>query len=159
MFLLCYVPANCTSVMQIADVALNRPLKAQYTNQHMLHSMNEFRNQRADGVAVEDVFYSEAVNKCAGHAMRCLQSAYESLESVDMKSSLRRVGYDTCQDCPEFRDNAFIRFGTGQHDAVLDTDLDEVSRNEGGWDHENEIHQELLLQLEEHNAEPEQEQS
>ena len=66
MFLLCYVPANCTSVMQIADVALNMPLKAQYTNQHMLHLMSEFKKQRADCVAVEDVFYSEAVSKCAG---------------------------------------------------------------------------------------------
>ena len=55
-FLLCYVPANCTSVVQIADVALNRPLKAQYTNQHMLHLMSESKKQRADGVPVEDVF-------------------------------------------------------------------------------------------------------
>ena len=52
MFLLCYVPANCTSVMQIADVALNRPLKAQCTNQHMLRLMSDFKKQRADGVAV-----------------------------------------------------------------------------------------------------------
>ena len=52
----------------------------------MQHLMKEFRNQRADGVAVEEVFYSEAVSKCAGHAMRWFLSVYEGLESVDMKS-------------------------------------------------------------------------
>ena len=54
--------------------------------------MNEFQNQRSDGVAVEEVFYSEAVSKCADHKICWLLSAYENLESVDMKSSLRRVG-------------------------------------------------------------------
>ena len=68
------------------------------------------------------------------------------------------MGYDKCWDCPEFRAHAFARFGTGQQAAAPDTDLDEVSRNEGGWDHEDEIHQELLLQIEEHNADPEQDQ-
>ena len=153
MFLLCYVPANCTSVMQIADVALNMPLKAQYTNQHMLHLMSEFKKQRADCVAVEDVFYSEAVSKCAGHAMSWLLSAYETLERVDMKITFRHVGYGKCWDCPEFRAHAFARFGSGQKAAAPNTNFHQVSKNEGGWD------QELLLQLEEHNAEPEQEQS
>ena len=36
------------------------------------------------------------------------------------------------------------------------TQIQLMSRNEGGWDHEDEIHHELLL--EKHNAEPEQEQ-
>ena len=38
------------------------------------------------------------------------------------------------------------------------TQIQLMTRNEGGWDHEDEIHQELLLLLEEHDAEPEQEQ-
>ena len=36
MFLLRYMPANFTSGMQIADLALNRPLKAQYKQAHVL---------------------------------------------------------------------------------------------------------------------------
>ena len=119
--------------------------------------MNDFKNQRAYGVAIWDVF-SETVSKCAGHAMSWLLTAYKGLESVDMKSSLRRVGYDKCWDCPEFRAHALARLDAGQQAAAPDTDLDEVSRNEGGWDHEDEIHQELLLQIEEHNADPEQDQ-
>jgi hypothetical protein len=31
--MLVYVPANCTSVMQVADVSLNRPFKAKYTSE------------------------------------------------------------------------------------------------------------------------------
>ena len=74
-----------------------------------------------------------------------------------MKSSLHRVGYDKCWDCPAFRATAFARFGTGQQLPVPDKDVCEVSRNEGGWDDEDEINQELL-RLAEYDAEPGQEQ-
>ena len=56
------------------------------------------------------------------------------------------------------RANAFGRFGTSQLAAVPDTDQYQVTRNEGGWYHEDEIHQEPMLRLVEHDAEPEQEQ-
>ena len=102
------------------------------------------------------MFYSEAVSKCAGHAMRWLLSAYEGLESVDMKSSLHRVGYDQCWDCPAFGATAFARFGPDQQIPVPDKDLCEVSRNEGGWDYEDKINQELV-QLAEYDVEPGQE--
>ena len=46
---------------------------------------------------------------------------------------------------------------TGQQIPVPDKDLVEVSRNEGGWDDEDEINQELL-RLAEYDAEPGQEQ-
>ena len=58
--------------------------------------------------------------------MRWVLRAYESLESVDMKSSLRREGYDKCWDCADFRAKSFARFGTGQQVAVPDTDSVDV---------------------------------
>ena len=85
----------------------------------------------------------------------CRVSAYEGLESVDMQS-LHRVGYHNCWDCPPFRATAFARFGPVQQLPVPDKDLCGVSRNEGGWDDEDEINQELI-QLAEYDVEPGQE--
>ena len=111
--------------------------------------MNDFKNQRAYGVAIWDVF-SETVSKCAGHAMRWLLSADESLESVDIKSSLHRVRYKKYWDCPDLRAKDFVRFGLLSSRLLSRTQIQwrSVGTREGG------IHQGLLLRLAEHNAEP-----
>ena len=81
-----------------------------------------------------------------------LLSAYENLGSVDMKSSLRQVGYGKCWDSPEFRPIATARIGVGQELAVLGKLGPAGIRR----DQEDEIRQELLLRLE-HTADiPEQ---
>jgi hypothetical protein len=80
------------SKMQIAVVALNRPLKAAYAAWRMAHLTNEFRTQRQQGRDVKEVYFSDAVSDCAMHALSWLENAYCGLEKVDMKSSLTTVG-------------------------------------------------------------------
>lgn len=102
MLLLIYVPCNCTSKMQIADVVLNRPLNANYTSEHMPFLCEEFCNRRCQGNAPNEIVFSEAVQHCAGESMLWLESAYASLNRVDMKSALNTVAYRKC-----WKDSAF----------------------------------------------------
>jgi DDE superfamily endonuclease len=53
--ILVYVPANCTSKMQIADVVLNRPLKSDYTNQQVQFLVLQCREQMANGRSAAQV--------------------------------------------------------------------------------------------------------
>ena len=45
--ILVYVPASCTSAMQIADVAYHRPLKHAFSQHHM-HSMIQATQRQLD---------------------------------------------------------------------------------------------------------------
>lgn len=55
-------------------------------------------------------------------------------------------------DSSESRAKTAIRFAAGQQLAVPGTDVVQASRNEGGWDHDDETHQQLLMRPREHNA-------
>ena len=68
--ILIYVPANCASKMQVADVALNRPLKADYTNGHMRVATAR-REQMSAGVEAAQVRFETAMSKCAGAVLAC----------------------------------------------------------------------------------------
>jgi hypothetical protein len=102
-FLLAYAPANCTSKMQIADLTLNRPLKACFTGLHQNFMIMECRRHIAGGGLAKDVKFSEAVSKCAGIALSWLLQAYANLSSVDLHSHLVRIGYMRCWEDSEFR--------------------------------------------------------
>ena len=93
---LAYVPANCTSVLQFADVVLNRPLKAAFTKQHMGFLIADYRRQIARGTNPSDVAFSDVVSKAAGRSLKWLLSAYSGLQSLDMKGGLDKLRYPRC---------------------------------------------------------------
>ena len=102
MLLLVYVPAKCTSKMQIAEVAYNRTLKAVFTAQHQQFMMQECRRQMAEWRTAAQVKFSDAVSKCAGRALVWLMKAYEKLEEVHVQSHLEQIGYMRCWEDAEF---------------------------------------------------------
>ena len=106
--LLVYVPANCTSKVQIADLVLNRPLKCEYTRRHMLFLMKECRLQMSKGLSASEVKFDVVVSKCAAAAMSWLLPSYAALSKVDMRRGLANVGYDKCWDDAEFRLGAML---------------------------------------------------
>jgi hypothetical protein len=156
--LLVYVPANCTSVMQVADVVLNRPLKSDYTNRHMLFLVGECGKQMMDAVGEQEVKikFSAAVSSCAAHSLSWLIASYAKLAitgkmAMQKAFSVDSIGYDQCWDDPEFREKAHER----RHE-LFETATDElgvehipVERDtQGLYDPEDDI-------LGEHVVEPE----
>ena len=127
--ILIYVPANCTSKMQVADVALNRPLKADYTNRHMRFLATVCREQMAAGVEAAQVRFETAVSKCAGAALSWLVAAYRGLGKVNMQKALQNIGYTKCWDDEELRqramDNMSKLFPGGSADPHVPDEPDE----------------------------------
>lgn len=139
--LLVYVPANCTSKVQIADLVLNRPLKSDYTRRHMLFCMKECRLQMAKGLTASQVKFDVVVSKCAGAAMSWLLAAYQSLSNVNMQKGLASVGYNRCWDDADFRMEALMRMDElFDHEEVpddewlLDAEDDDPLAEEGEGD-------------------------
>jgi hypothetical protein len=64
--LLIYVPANCTSVMQVGDVAYNRPFKAIFTREHMQHLTQNVQEQLAAGVEAKNIRFEKRVPSVQG---------------------------------------------------------------------------------------------
>lgn len=101
--LLVYVPASCTSVMQFADVVLNRPLKAAFTRKHTDFLIGYYRRQMIDGIMPSDVAFSDVVSKSAGRALSWLMTAYADLEKLNMQKGFERIGYTKCFSDLNFR--------------------------------------------------------
>lgn len=102
MILLVYVPVNCTSVLQFADVVLNRPLKNAFTKKHKGFLTEEHRCKIASGTQPSDVAFSQVVSKAAGNALQWLISAYSGLQDLDLAAGLEKLRYPKCfcdHDC------------------------------------------------------------
>jgi hypothetical protein len=99
----------------------------------MAYLMNQFKNQRAEGLSAKEVHFSEQISKSASRALEWLQHAYSTLDKVDLKSALCKVGYNKCWDDACFRTESMRRFG-GKGTRVPPGDQGEEDRNEGGWD-------------------------
>ena len=106
--LLVNVQASYTSVMQIADVAYNRPLKNSL-GQHHMHSIIEAAGQQLDsGTPVQDVdvryiFGGVAIicgQRCQNNmwpkVFDWLLKAYGALSEVNVQSALDQIGYSNC---------------------------------------------------------------
>lgn len=110
---LAYVPANCTSQMQVADVGLNRPLKADYTDRHMLYLVHEGGKQTWNAARAHcKIQFSDTVSKCAGRAVEWLVASYAKLASTGRSVMLKAfpsIGYYKCCDDPDFCDLAYER--------------------------------------------------
>ena len=109
--ILIYVPTNCSSKMQVADVALNRPLKADHTHRHMRFSATACREQLAAGVEAAQVRFEADVSKCAGAALSWLVAAYNGLSKVNMTKTLQNIGYTKCWDDKQLRQRAMQNMG------------------------------------------------
>ena len=96
--ILIYVPANFSSKMQVADVALNRPLKADYAHRHMRFLATACREKMAAGVEAVQVRFEADVSKCAGATLSWLVAAYNGLSKVNMTKTLQIIGYTRCWD-------------------------------------------------------------
>ena len=139
MLLLVYVPAKCTSKMQIADVAYNRTLKAVFTAQHQQFMMQEYRRQMAEGRTAAQVKFSDAVSKCARRALVWLMKAYQKLEEVHVQSHLEQIGYMCCWEDADFLGRAL------ENSAVLLPCRDDVGVEDGPVpDGEHDILQSML---------------
>ena len=97
-----FVPAGCTSKLQLADVLLNKPLKGWFSQLHIEFLMGELRRLRAAGTALKDVRFAELATAAAGPALKWLVSAYKKAEGLNQDAALKRIGLPQCWD-PEFR--------------------------------------------------------
>ena len=97
--MLVYVPANCTSVMRIADIVYNRPLKHAFSPHHMASMIESAKTQLDNEVDAQSVSFKDIVGSAstlAPNAFDWLHSAYEALNDVGANSALARVGYTKC---------------------------------------------------------------
>lgn len=68
MLMLVYVPANCTSALQVADVAVNRPFKAKYTSEFNKYQLQKFL------AAPKETTGAALSNKIAENAPHCMSA-------------------------------------------------------------------------------------
>jgi hypothetical protein len=130
--MLVYVPANCTSVMQVADVAVNRPFKAKYTS-----VFNRCQIQRFLELPPDDKG-SSLSNNVAAYATPCMNamlSAWQHCSSaVNLHKSLENIGYTKVWKDAEFSMQARRRAAAlGEHEEELVAELSgaDSTRNAG----------------------------
>ena len=107
--LLAYIPANCTSEMQIADLALNAPFKQRYTTLHVMAMIRSSLACMNEGRNAWEVVFCKEVSKIVKHAMECILQSFCYLKSIKMEGWMRKVGHDRCWDDGEFRKSSLQR--------------------------------------------------
>lgn len=78
---------------------------------------------------MSEIYFTENVSSCDVHALCWLDSAYESLADVDMKSILLKIGYTKCWEHAQFRMDACAACGVGSDFIVPEVDGEERIRN------------------------------
>jgi hypothetical protein len=117
-----FVPANCTSKVQIADVLLNRPFKALYKklyNRRLTEQAMAGRSDEADALSLR---FSTAVRETAKPSISWLLESFESLKKLDFEPTLQSIGYSKCFSS-EFQFDAMARA----------REVDEAAIDESAW--------------------------
>ena len=138
-----YVPANCTIKFQIADVALNRCLKAQCQQLYMRHQTEQVRVQLAAGVPPEQLKLE--TTSLQSRCLPWMLQAYEYTQKrVRMLDALKHLGYLRCWSDKALRTRG-MRLLSANGEVEPEEDVDEDARagvpDEEEGDEEDEAQQ------------------
>lgn len=107
------VPANCTSVLQPADVGLQRPFKARFREEFHRHMFAQVAQRLSDGAPIKDWLMTDSIVDLKKLAVKWITVAWLAIKE---RSELVRSAWTRCHGFSRLNDPAFI---ASQRNTVL----------------------------------------
>jgi hypothetical protein len=126
-FCLVYVPPNCTSKVQFADVVLNKPFKNYYARAHTMFLMHQVKEHLESNEGLSGFNFSLLATAVAAPALKWLVQGYDKLGKLDHTARLRKIGYTKCWDDEAFVQRAMER--AADFRVLVDEQADMVADN------------------------------